>query len=299
LEQFKDEKVWHNLNLPRDAARQLLESAGWYKLLVPPEELEFTSFSRVRVWQEIAVALLKKYCDSYYKYRRNEYELPHLEYRDLTQDGPNFFDEYRFLIAKSEETVIETLKQLKDEIQQGRLRDVEVGNLLSFTFSRHLYHPLIHIKGDLIEVKPVALNEGERDLVLDLKRYHVDNGTFFGDKELYLLRNQSRGRGIGFFEAGNFYPDFILWLLTSRRQYVTFVDPKGLRNVEGSNDPKIRFHQTIKNLEQRLGDPTVILNSFVMSVTPYKQVGWWEGGMTEEDFKIITSSFARPKSCRI
>lgn len=94
----------------------------------------------------------------------------------------------------------------------------------------------------------------------------------------------NRGRGIGFFEAGNFYPDFILWLLIPGKQYVSFVDPKGIRNLEGPGDPKIRFHETIKNLQQRLGDPKVILNSFVVSVTPYKQVGWWEGGMTEQEF---------------
>jgi hypothetical protein len=284
LEQFKNEKVWHNLNLPRDAARRLLESPTWYKLLIPPEELEFSSFSRVRVWQEIAIALLKKYCDSYYKYKKNEYELPHLEYRELTPDDPNFFDEYRFLIAKSEETIIETLKKIKEEIEQGKMRDVQVGNLHCFTFNRHLYEPLIHIRGDLIEVRPVALNEGERDFVLDLRRYHKENAASFEGKELYLLRNQSRGRGIGFFEAGNFYPDFILWLLIPDKQYVSFVDPKGIRNLEGPGDPKIRFHETIKNLQQRLGDSKVVLNSFVISVTPYKQVGWWEGGMTEREF---------------
>lgn len=285
LEQFKNEKVWHNLNLPRDAARRLLESPTWYKLLIPPEELEFTSFGRVRVWQEIAVALLKKYCDSFYKYKKNEYELPHLEYRELTPDDPNFFEEYRFLIAKSEETIIETLRRLKEDIEQGKLKDVQVGNLHCFVFNRHLYEPLIHIRGELIEVRPVALNEGERDFVLDLRRYHGDNAAFFKDKELYLLRNQSRGRGIGFFEAGNFYPDFILWLLTLGPQYVSFVDPKGIRNLQGANDPKIRFHEKIKELEQRLGDPNVILNSFVVSVTSLKQVGWWEGGMTEKDFE--------------
>ena len=285
LEQFKSEKVWHNLNLPRGAARRLLESPVWYKLLIPPEELEYTSFNRVRVWQEIAVALLKKYCDGYYKFRKNEYELPHLEYRELTPDDPNFFDEYRFLIAKSEETIIETLRRIKEEIEQGKLKDVQVGNLHCFTFNRHLYEPMIHIRGDLIEVKPVSLNEGERDFVLDLRRYHGDNTALFKGKELYLLRNQSRGRGIGFFEAGNFYPDFIVWLLLPERQYITFVDPKGIRNLQGASDPKIRFHDTIKGLEQRLGDPKITLNSFVVSVTPYNQVGWWEGGMTEKDFE--------------
>ncbi|HWY70323.1 MAG TPA: DEAD/DEAH box helicase family protein [Terriglobales bacterium] len=286
LEQYKNERVWHNLNLPREAVRQLLETPDWYKLLIPPEELEFTDFKRVRLWQEIAIALLKKYCDGYYKYRRNEYELPHLEYRELKADDPNFFDEYRFLIAKSEETVIETLKQIKEEIGQGKLRDVEVGNLRCMTFNRHLYEPLVHIRGDLIDVRPVALNEGERDFVLDLKRFHTENGGYFTGRELYLLRNQSRGRGIGFFEAGNFYPDFILWLLIPGRQCVSFVDPHGLRNAEGPSDPKIRFYQTIKALEQRLGDPNVVLNSFVISVTPYKQVRWWDSGMTEDEFEV-------------
>jgi hypothetical protein len=191
----------------------------------------------------------------------------------------------QFLVAKSEETVVETLKQLKAEITEGKLRDIEVGNLRCMTFNHHLYEPLIHIRGDLIDVRPVALNEGERDFVLDLKRFHIENAGYFTDKELYLLRNQSRGRGIGFFEAGNFYPDFILWLLIGERQYVSFVDPKGIRNLEGPDDPKIRFHETIKGLEQRLAGQNVILNSFVISVTPYRQVRWWEGGMTRDQFE--------------
>ena len=52
----------------------------------------------------------------------------------------------------------------------------------------------------------------------------------------------SRGKGIGFFEAGNFYPDFILWLLIGEHQYVTFIDPKGIVHLEGGDDPKIRFY---------------------------------------------------------
>ena len=85
--------------------------------------------------------------------------------------------------------------------------------------------------------------------------------------QTYLLRNRSRGRGVGFFEAGNFHPDFILWLLAGDRQHVTFVDPKGIRNI-GVDDPKIRFFETIKEIERRLGDPKVALDSFIVSRTP-------------------------------
>lgn len=75
------------------------------------------------------------------------------------------------------------------------------------------------------------------------------------------------GRGVGFFEAGNFHPDFILWLLASGRQHVIFVDPKGIRNV-GATDPKIQFYETIKEIEQRLGNPDVQIHSFIVSNTP-------------------------------
>lgn len=284
MERFKNERAWHNLNLPRSAIRELLESPGWYRLLVPEEELEFTSFSKVRQWQEIALSLLKKYSDKYYKYRKNEYELPHLEYYDLNEDDPNFINEYRFLISESEQTIIENLKRLKQTIERGELRDVQVGNLQVLAFGQHLYEPLIYLDSDLIEVRPVALNEGERDFVTDLRAFYNGNQRFFEGKQLYLLRNQSR-KGIGFFEAGNFYPDFILWLLVSKRQYVSFVDPKGIRNLQGPDDPKVRFYQTIKELQTRLGDEKVVLNSFILSNTLYEQVSWWDGGMTVEDFE--------------
>jgi hypothetical protein len=82
-----------------------------------------------------------------------------------------------------------------------------------------------------------------------------------------MLRNLSKGRGVGFFEAGNFHPDFILWLLAEDRQHVVFVDPKGIRNL-GQTDPKIQFFETIKEIERRLGDRHISLHSFIVSNTP-------------------------------
>lgn len=117
--------------------------------------------------------------------------------------------------------------------------------------------------------------EGERDFVTDLKNFYEKENSFFEGKELYLLRNLSQGRAIGFFEAGNFYPDFILWLLIGGKQYVSLVDPKGIRNLDGADDPKISFYQTIKKLEQRLADPDVVLNSFIIAHTRHEQVDPW------------------------
>jgi hypothetical protein len=83
LERFKAERGWYNLNLARSAIERLLADQSWYRLQIPAEELAFDSFEKVRLWDEIAVALLKKYTERYYTFRKREWELPHLEYRDL------------------------------------------------------------------------------------------------------------------------------------------------------------------------------------------------------------------------
>lgn len=45
----------------------------------------------------------------------------------------------------------------------------------------------------------------------------------------------------------------------------------------------IRFYQTIKELEARLGHANVILNSFIISNTPFPQVRWWTEDRTQEE----------------
>lgn len=295
LLRYKHEKAWYNLNITRAGVAELLASDDWYTLAIPPDALEFRSMDRVRLWQEIAVAVLKKYCDTFYKFKKSEYEAPHLEYRDLELDpvqNTNLVTEYTFTIDSTERELITKLRDLKDEISAGRLKEVAVNsnNFQAMLFRRHLYEPLIYLDSKHVDIKPVALNEGERDFVMDLREFYDSRPSFFNDKELYLLRNQSRGKGIGFFEAGNFYPDFILWLLYGGKQYVTFVDPKGLRNLRGPDDPKISFYRVIKDVEGRLhaGDAGIVLNSFIVAPTRYKDVSYWNAGagpMSIDDFK--------------
>jgi len=246
--------------------------------------LEFTQFDRVRRWEEMAVALLKKYIDRYYKNTKQEWESDFYEYHTLTESDPNFVTEYRLMIDESQEAIVEKLGELKETIESGSLADWNFGNLNAVSFGQHLYQPLLHFKSESVDVSPVSLNDGEKEFVTDLRAFYNGNPSFFEDRELYLLRNMNRGRGIGFFEAGNFYPDFLLWLLTDDKQYVTFVDPKGIRNLEGRDDPKIRFFRTIKELESRLGDPNVILNSFIISNTPFQQVRWWTEELSKDEF---------------
>ena len=275
MERFKAERGWYNLNLTRQGIEALLADQSWYRLQIPAEQLAFDSFEKVRLWDEIAGSLLKKYTERYYTFRKREWELPHLEYRDLEEDDPNFLGVketpgdgyYRILIEESQAEIVEKIKELKELIEKGDLKPWEFRGMKAIWFGRHLYQPLLYLDQKIVEISPAPLNKGERQFVEDLKAFHDNDGGFFKDKELYLLRNLSKGRGVGFFEAGNFHPDFILWLLVGGKQHVIFIDPKGIRNL-GPTDPKIQFYLTIKEIETRLGDASVRLQSFIVSNTP-------------------------------
>ena len=97
----------------------------------------------------------------------------------------------------------------------------------------------------------------------------------------------SRGKGVGFFEAGRFHPDFILWMLKADKQYVTFIDPHGLLHGSGIGDEKIKLHKGIKEIEKRLNDPDVILNSFILSWTKYPQLKWNKEQKELEDMHVL------------
>ncbi|MEZ6142068.1 MAG: DEAD/DEAH box helicase family protein [Zavarzinella sp.] len=282
LQHFKNERSWYNFNLPKDMIVPLLSNPDWYTLYIPADELRLNQFHRVREWEEIATILLKKYIDRYYKYCKQEWESDFYEYHTLKENDPNFLEEYRLMINEDQEHIVEQLQNIKEDIDRGILKDWNFSSCIAMSFGQHLYQPLLHVKSDHISVTPVSLNKGEKDFVEDLREYFQNHSA---NRELYLLRNMSRGRGIGFFEAGNFYPDFILWLLIDDHQYITFVDPKGLRNLEGPQDPKIRFYRTIKELEGRLGNPNITLNSFIISSTPFTQVEWWRDELTKENLE--------------
>lgn len=150
----------------------------------------------------------------------------------------------------------------------------------------------------------LALNESEYQFVTDLKIW-CDKHKSALEKdgmELFLLRNQSRGKDVGFFETGNFHPDFILWMFVDGKQYVTFIEPHGLLH-EGPANEKVLFHKRLKNVEQRPKDSTVILNSFILFWTRYPQLKWGNAQdeleemhvlfMTDDRDRYIDKLFAR------
>ena len=76
------------------------------------------------------------------------------------------------------------------------------------------------------------------------------------DYELFVLRNQSRGHGVGFLlEEERYFPDFIVWVKNGEKQHICFIDPKGLQhqiNVKENN--KVQFSKEIKSYEKQLNE---------------------------------------------
>ena len=67
----------------------------------------------------------------------------------------------------------------------------------------------------------------------------------------------------------------------------------------GFNDPKVQFHQEIKTLEKQIGDTDVTLSSFIISVTPFEQIGLWNKKLTPKDFEDHHIVFQNDKSLYI
>lgn len=283
----KADKGWNNLQISKKKVIELLNEKSWYQLFIPAEELSFNMFDRVDTWQKIATSLAKKYMKRFYTHKHSEHELPYLAYDPIIDSDTNFFGKYTARISTGEQQIVNQVNKLKNILEnEHEFGSLKFSRFYAIDFPQHLYSPLIQSQNsDELRISPVPLNQGEFEFICDLKKIYDSKPDILSGTELYILRNQSRGKGVGFFEAGNFYPDFILWALKDGKQHICFVDPKGLVHSQGFNDPKIQFHKTIKKIEQRLGDDSVVLDSFIISTTPRENVHWWQTeSCSAEDF---------------
>ncbi|MFI3322808.1 MAG: DEAD/DEAH box helicase family protein [Rikenellaceae bacterium] len=294
LQHLKNDKSWYNFEIDYNKIEGIINDGSWYRLLIPQKYLEPTNFVKdVADWQDIVSSLLKKYCDVVYNRRKAAWMAENSVIAILDETHPNFQEEYKVLVNRDLDKVIVSLKELKENILNNTfVKDISVDgdDFNALFFEPHLYQPLLSINSkkyrdsesgvSTITIQPVSLVDSEKQFVVDLKEYHSNNSEFFADKELYLLRNQSR-RGIGFFEANGFYPDFILWIVTDEKQYIAFIDPKGLRQLDGGlNNPKIELHKTIKDdIEPRLKDDSISLSSFIVTPTPFEEIKHWCGSV--------------------
>ena len=244
MEAFKASRGLDRLHVDGRAIRDMLARDDWYELMATADDMRLDRYENRAQWQRMAQQLLNAYAERYYRYIRGRWEAPYLEVTDLAPDDPNLVDGYTVETTELAQTadqieeIASFVENLKAAIGKNALAVWSQwgGRWRTVPFGGHLYQPLLHVgKNAEIRISPVALDKWEAEFVHDLATWCTANRG----REVYLLRNQAV-TGLGFFQASNFFPDFLLWVQDGERQHLAFVDPKGLHHFDPS-DPKVQF----------------------------------------------------------
>ena len=195
--------------------------------------------------------------------------------------------------------MVQEVIKLKEEIENFYKNDNK--RIPTIHFDNHLYSPIASFsKGtDFEEIKsvPVKLNKGETEFIKDLRTYLLSKTNELVGKEVFVLRNLSKGKGIGFFvETVSFYPDFIIWIKQEKRPDIIFIDPKGILMLGNVNDEKVRFcTHTINEIQDALriklveegNNMTLNLYANILSITEYNKIRpkFGNGNLSKTDFK--------------
>jgi hypothetical protein len=292
LQDYKLQRSWSNLRLDRQKLIDFCTGAtGWYTLFIPAAELVVCTFSDIRKQEDILIRLLTDYTDRFYKSLKTGYEGQFYDVTRIDEEHGSMLKLYQFEIENTDDGLayqkkLEVLKKLVAEGKIGEASKWNAPHMVAISFDRHLYYPLLALKDkDAVPLKmrPLAFDApSEWEFVRDLEAFYnsSDGKAAIGGRSLYLLRNADREeKGLGFALAGNFYPDFLLWLVDDEtgKQWLTFVDPKGLRNLDLSH-PKLGLYKEVKTLETTLaaqakaGEPPLVLNAFVLSPTKFSDL---------------------------
>lgn len=299
LLEYKEAKGLSNLLIQPGLLRPILEARGKAYLLEADESVvkpkDHDDHLRL---QEAVANILRKYADAMYRRRQGAWESNNLTYRKLDHNDDNFRfnlgenrDAGQYIVRVSGGNISLAQEIAKLISDWNALSQDDLGTLRQIHFDRHLYQPLL-IETEGVTSSPPLLEESERRFVADLRDYCTSEPSSLpADAELYLLRNQTRGKGVGFFETNGFYPDFILWVKSGGAQRIVFIEPHGMRHEKAySKNDKARLHEKLPGLAQeiasRSGIPQVVLDSFVVSTTPYQALKdfYDNGEWTREDF---------------
>ena len=284
--EYKERKGMDNLVVRPAALKAIMEPKRCAYQLVAEESL--VKPKRAEEWERLqntVIGILRQYADRLYRHRREQWESNHMAYRTLDETDPNFTfnigdgsrGKYVVGVPRSEGELIEEIRSLIDDCRA--LYESDHNSLPRIYFDRHLYQPLLVDVNDKLKLSPPGLVGSERKFINDLRNYWATEGD---DRhvgaELFILRNQGKGKGVGFHEDGGFYPDFIMWIkYPDNHQRVVFVEPHGMRleNVY-AHDQKAQLHERLpelaRQISRRSGQLNVSLDSFIVSATPFEDL---------------------------
>jgi len=278
--EFKVQRNYWNLVFEKDMLKNILLSDR-YTLLSLPEILEVKDEEDKKQLEDVALLIIKKYLDLFYRKNAKRFESKNLRYDKVRQLPLPLISEERqgYLVQVDKKELIKEIRSLVDDLE--KLFKEENTSLPRVYFDGSLYVPMLLQSKKINKISPAGLVDSEQKFVLGLREYLKRHKDKF-PSEIYLLRNYPFS-GVGFqLQWAGFYPDFIMWIKEGRQQTQTivFIDPKGLEHTKGLDNEKIKFAGflnekddpemvTIKKIEKSLRDKNIRLESFILSQTSY------------------------------
>lgn len=287
LLEYKQEKQLHNLIFDTQVLQTIMDpDQELYGLTVMAEsEVKPTSLEGVTRLEELVITLLRKYIAKFYRIIQKQWSGNRMRLDTLKEDDGNFTD-WRIYIPRDEAHELEP--QIQNLIESGEIYGPNVTDLPNAYNDRHLYQPLLAITNanDAWRTAPPALEESEKLFVEDLRGYlRQQREGFLAQKEVFLLRNQSRGKGIGFYQNEGFYPDFILWIAEGAKQRIVFIEPHGMvHDAINKHNDKVTLFKRLRTLSyERFRGEHVQMDSFIISKTDFPVLRRREG-MDRQEF---------------
>ncbi len=305
LSEFKHQKRLSNLSIAAATLSELFEQID-VKVLADAD-LTIQKASDAQRLQRVTASVMRQYIENFYNRNKRHYEGNNLESGYLKIGDPILTNlDYTLQVRLIDEAgnkianIGRRIAEIEELIEKAK-SDIDVYDnknavLLNAWFDNHAYQPLLLDALDkkwtykIETISPKGLNEGEAEFVKDLQRFVMGKGGLYPDYEFYLLRNATKSKGFGFYfdSLGGFFPDFLLWIKApDGKQYLTFIDPHGLRNEDnGFESDKIQLYKTIQNLP--VNTEGVVLNSFILSPNSFKETNLKArfncSKMTDEEF---------------
>jgi hypothetical protein len=279
---YKERKGWENVIIRPETVREVLQRIS-YELTADETVFRPQTFEDRARLQEAVNAVLRKYLDTFYRIRHEQWDCRNLVYRTLDSNDPNLTFRpqgvkekkaiYTVRLPRSRQKEVESIQKLI--ANKERLLKGENDKLPRIYFDRHLYLPLLLKKEDWMSAEPPLLQPSETQFVRDLKIFwEAEKNNALEGKDVYLLRNLSRGKGVGFFEESGFYPDFILWIVEGEKQRIVFIEPHGMLHAKAyGKDDKASLYERLPGLAKEIGKRSkqrdITLDSYIISATRF------------------------------
>ena len=279
LLEYKQEKGFHNLVFDTDVLKKILDpNEGLYQLFVTDTSVvDPQTLANLERLEELVLTILRKYIAKFYRLAQQRVNTEKMTWDTLKKDDPNLnFGEWKIRFRNEDAELIQQMKEYGEKMKQiaesGVAYNSSATPFPEVYIENHLYQPLLH-KNNLLQITPPALIKSEQDFVKDLRGYLEKHlRTSLTSKQVFLLRNQSRGKGVGFYQNEGFYPDFILWILDDQKQRIVFVEPHGMvyEAINNYND-KISLYKRLGELseKQHFQDKSVHMDSYIVSTTDF------------------------------